>query len=221
MPTKRQAKRKGPGTVGAGTRRGMGVAPESLRDGKLDALQELIGISRTTLVKLSKDGVFRQLPGPRGHYNLGECVRAYLAYKTAGGIESDRAKKTQQETRKLKLLNDEREGRLIRIEHASRLFSEFASAIRAGVAALPGRLSAELAGKKKASEIRAIIHGEVTSLLAAAEEIFGGLQAEPETEGDSGSGIVDIEAAAESNTGRVGGSKSSPPRRKRRAREVA
>lgn len=221
MLAKTKAKRNPNATVGPGTRRGSGVDPESLRDGKLDALQELIGISRTTLVKLSKDGVFRQLPGPRGHYNLGECIRAYLAYKTAGGIESDRSKKTQQETRKLKLLNDERDGRLIRIEYASRLFSEFASAIRAGIAALPGRLSAELAGKKKASEIRAIIHDEVTELLAAAEKIFGGLQAESETEGGSGSGNIDLEAAAESNAGRVGRRKPNSSSGKRGARQVA
>ena len=171
--------------------------PELLRDGTSKVLCALLGVSHPTVSGLKREGVLTPLDGPRGHWDLIECVSAYVAHQrelTKG--RSSREAKTVEETRKLRLLNAETERRLIDIGDASALFAEYCSAVRAGVTALPGRLASQVSGMSNAAEIRSLIHAEVTELLDAAEEILGQVQADAQASDDSGGGAADSEAAA-------------------------
>lgn len=171
--------------------------PALLRDGNSKVLCALLGVSHATVSGLKREGVLTQLDGPRGHWDLIESVAAYVLYqKEMSRGRSSREAKTAEETRKLRLLNAETEGRLIDVGDASNLFAEYCAAVRAGVTALPGRLAAQIAGMSNSAEIRALIHDEITELLDAAETVLGEVQANPQADADSGSGSADSEAAA-------------------------
>lgn len=197
------------------------TAEEELKDGNRRALQYLLGISSTTVNTLVRENVFSQLPGTRGHYDLGDCVKAYIHYRTQDKTDGQRTAKTRQETRKLQLLNDEKEGKLVRIEDASRVWAEYCAAIRAGVTSLPGRLAAELGGMSKPIAIRELISGEVTQLLEASEAIFGEFQTEFEAMPATVRRVGSIEATPQQNDGGVGRRKPGPAKGKRRTRKVA
>ncbi len=193
-----------------------------LADGSGPALAKLCGITVGTIAGLCKTGVMEALPGPLGHYDLPPNIQAFIRHRSTNkSNESGRHRKTEQETRKLTLLNDEREGQLVLIADASKLWAEYCAALRAGVTSLPGRLASQLAGMSQPAEIRGLIHGEVTELLDAAEAILGKLSAKPQAEGTVSSGSADSKSTTKPNNGRVGRRKPSATKGQRRARKVA
>ena len=198
------------------------VEHQRLKDVSSGVLEAVLGITHPTVGALKERGAIVSLPGPRGHWDLQDCVQNYISYiKEQRSGRTSREQKTAQETRKLMLVNDTAEGKLVPVVDASRIFAEYSASVRAGITSLPGRLASQLAGKSKPAEIRALIHAEVSELLDAAEAIFGQLQAQPEATTDRGSGTSDPKATAKQNNGRVGRRKPDTSKGKRRTRKVA
>ncbi len=165
---------------------------------------KVLGISATTIQK-HKD-IFVPLTGARGRYNLPESVQNYIAFvrgeDRAGAVQGERGRLYEAQRAKLELQNRETAGELVRYSDASGLVSEFASGIRAGLIALPGRCASQLAGISKPAECRAILNAEIESLLQSAERIVAErLALLGEGRADNGSGGVDLETDAGSNAG--------------------
>jgi hypothetical protein len=167
---------------------------------------------------LDKKGIIQKMPGPRGHWNLLQVIPAYIKYKIGGRVESSRAKLTDQQERKLKIANDKAEGKLIETSDASGVFSEYASAFRAGATALPGRVATQLAGIKNPTEVRRILNDEIDDLLVTAEAQLGGFLSYGEADSVRGSGNGNSKANSKKVSRSVGRRKSSSTKRKRRAR---
>jgi len=112
-----------------------------------------------------------------GKYDLQEVargiVRGYttLINKKKGpeGV-SEQDKKKEQEVRKLKLLNDEREGLLIRKAHVDRRHFEIARAVRNAVEIVPNRISAILAAETDQHIVRQLLSKELNEALNILEK---------------------------------------------------
>lgn len=165
---------------------------------------KVLGISATTIQKHKT--IFVPLIGARGRYNLVESVQNYIAFvrgeDRAGAVQGERGRLYEAQRAKLELQNRETAGELVRYSDASALVSEFASGIRAGCTALPGRCATQLAGLSKPAECRAILNAEVESLLSSVEQIVADrLAVLGEGRANNGSGSVDIETDAEPDAG--------------------
>lgn len=173
-------------------------------DGALnDVLQKVVarvlGISGTTIGK--HKSIFVPLVGPRGRYNLPESVQNYVAFARgedrSGAVQGERGRLYEAQRKKLELQNEETARNLVRIDDASGIVSDFSSAMRAGLEALPGRCAAKLAGMSRPAECRAVLSGEVEDLLRAIEavatEAFDGIG---KTTSDNGTRGVDPQADA-------------------------
>ena len=196
--------------------------PEQVADVGTKVVSRVLGVTTPTVRNLAKQGVIEQIEGAKnGHWNLLQVVPAYVRWKLHGRRENKRESLTYQQERKLRLANDEAEGKLIKVEHASAVFAEFASAIRAGVTALPGRVSSQIAGMSKPNDIRKLLNDEVDDLLRNAETQLGQLLTEREAASGGEGGDDNPEADTAEKPRSVGRRKSSPAKGKRRTRKVA
>jgi phage terminase Nu1 subunit (DNA packaging protein) len=178
----------------------------------------VLGISGTTIQKHKT--IFIPLKGPRGRYNLPESVQNYVAFvrgeDRAGAVQGERGRLYEAQRAKLELQNRETAGELVRYSDASALISEFASGIRAGCTALPGRCASQLAGISKPAECRAILNAEVESLLSSVEQIVANrLAVLGEGRENNGDGGDDFETDAGPDAGRMGGREPNPSNRQR------
>jgi phage terminase Nu1 subunit (DNA packaging protein) len=158
--------------------------PEELQEGTAECLRELLGVSQTTINNCVRRGIFGERPTNKGRrklYDLPACTRAYLEWRLHSGSASARARKYEEEVRKLRLYNAERERQLVDSGAISELFVEYCSLVRDGVLRMPGRLASELTGMSKPPEIRALIHVEVTELLEEAAGIFASVRSPEKT----------------------------------------
>ncbi len=136
-------------------------------------VSKVLGISATTINKHKH--IFVPLAGARGRYNLPSAVQNYVAFVRGedkiGAVQGERGRLYEAQRKKLELQNLETARNLIRGSDASGVVSEFSSAIRAGLTALPGRCASKLAGMSKPAECRAVLSGEVEDLLSDIEQV--------------------------------------------------
>ena len=126
-----------------------------------------MGVSRPHISKLLKDGVLTTLPS--GKLDLAVAVRSYVtnlkrsqAQAVVGGA---RAKYLAQQERRLRLQNDEREGKLLRLDDVDHGLQAAMTVLRTGCLALPGRVAPIVAAMNDAAAVRAYMSKEVETVL--------------------------------------------------------
>ena len=162
--------------------------PEPLRQVSPKVVCAVLGVTSKTVREMANKGIIKKLPGKQGVYDLTKIVPSFLEYKTGakkGKVESERAKLVRQQERKLRLQNDKVAGKLIPTADASAMFAEYASSLRAGLSAMPGRLSSKLAGMSKRNEIQKLIRDETDDFLTSAEAALTKLTSEDPETGDN------------------------------------
>ncbi len=85
----------------------------------------------------------------------------------------------------LRLQNDKVAGKLIPTADASAIFAEYASALRAGLSAMPGRLSSQLGGMSRPAAIGKLLQDEIDEFLTSAEAALTKLTSEDPATGDN------------------------------------
>jgi phage terminase Nu1 subunit (DNA packaging protein) len=148
-----------------------GAVEELLVD--VGALMALTGVSKQFIGELAKDGVV--IKGGRGIYVLAQSIRNYIdslrdRQKTLGDgdTEINAAKELallrqkQRELTQIKI--DVETGKLVRVDHAVRLYSELAHDVKTTFLAMPTRMAQRLEGQSEAYIYRAL-HDEVYFIL--------------------------------------------------------
>ncbi len=161
--------------------------PEPLRQVSPKVVCAVLGVTSKTVREMANKGIIKKLPGKQGVYDLTKIVPSYLEYKTGakkGKVESERAKLVRQQERKLRLQNDKVAGKLIPTADASAIFAEYASAFRAGLNAMPGRLSSQLGGMSRPAAIGKLLQEEIDEFLTSAEAALTKLTSEDPATGD-------------------------------------
>lgn len=196
--------------------------PEDVAEVSAQVLAAVLGITSSALRGLTARGVLERLPGKQGRYDLTAAVPRYLDYKIGGKLESKRAKLVEEQERKLRLQNDRAAGELISVRDASEIFRDFGYAIRAGLAAFPGRLANQLAAKSKPAQVRTLLRDEVDRVLEHAYAAVGDLaEGDEQAEKVPARRTAATKARAKKVSRRVGGRKQSIAKRKRGTRSLA
>ncbi len=183
----------------------------------------LMGVSPQTIARMVGDG--RLSKKSNGKFDLETVFTQYIAYLTGSAdakIPGSRAALLQQQERKLKLENDQREGKLILLTDASSLFAEWCHRIKIGITAIPGRVASELAPKKKPAAVRKVLNDEINTVLRYATKAFGELpEVGTEGKGNSSNGNGNSETTPRKNTRSVGRQGKGTAKRQRGTRSVA
>ncbi len=155
-------------------------------------MARLLGISSNTLTKYTADG--RCSKNARGKYDLENTIQDYLKYATgkSDAVPQKRSKQLDEQTRKLRLANDQAAGILMSTTDASAIWVEYCARLRAGLASLSGRNASKLSGMSDTKKIRALIDEEIQAFFSHAEAAIPELA------------IIDGEAASNDASGANG-----------------
>lgn len=183
-------------------------------------IAELLNITPRRLQQLAAEGIVPRQS--RGLYDLRACVAGYVRFlqEQAKGRAPAREEKEvdlllrKERERGLRLANDEREGRAVRLEEVAVAASAWLTVITSMMEGWAGRLAAKLAATTDAATVRAILKDETRRARAKAALELQALAGDP----DAGSADA---PAARKNAGPVGRSKPRAAARKRRAGGVA
>jgi hypothetical protein len=135
----------------------------------IDVITRLLNLTEQRVHQLVKAGIIPR--ADRGQYQLAPTVAAYVRYlqeqvqaRGKPAEQQSRLALRSEQQRRLKLENDEREGRLIPFDHAQAITDEIAATFVMCLEALPGRLAGELAGMDQPSLIRGRLKAEVYAI---------------------------------------------------------
>ncbi len=165
-----------------------------------DALAAVLGVSRRTVNELAKQGVIKSVG--RARYDLAASVQGYVKWvnggKAVGALASSRQAVAAQQERRIRLANDQVEGRLVRRDVVEAVVDGAALAFRQGLDGLPGRMAAELAGLDDAAAVKARLHQETRRVLADVADRFAGFGGALPADGGA------ADATATANAGPMG-----------------
>ncbi len=132
-------------------------------------IADLLAVTPKTVSLLASQKTIKN-NGRRGRYRLADTVPVYISsLRGTGKADADARLKVQQ-TRKLQLLNDETDGKLVRIEDAAEAYRQGCLAWRAGANALPRRLATMLANQDDPGKIQKVLVREFESLFDTMEK---------------------------------------------------
>jgi len=125
-------------------------------------LAKILGLSKGRVSQLKDDGV---LVARSGKYDVAEAVQGYIAFLESGPANAEvaahRARLIGEQTRRLKLANDEKEGQLIDVEKVRLVMSAGVTGCMNALESVPGRCAATLAAMKEPAEITAYLRREI------------------------------------------------------------
>lgn len=181
----------------------------------VNTIAKLLNITERRVQQLAKEGV---IPKPiKGEYDLVGSVQGYVTYlqeKVKGAdIAASRRTFEQERIRKIRMENDEREGRLLQFDDVKNALNEMMVLLRGQLESIPGRVASELAGVSDAGVIRHTLLNEIRRTESTAAEQLAGM-------GVDQASIKPDKPTTTKKSGAVGKRKKKAARRKRGARAV-
>src|SRR5262245_48791357 len=117
-------------------------------------LAKLLDCSTQYLAQLRKEGVIEWIAPSR--FALADTIRRFLAHQRSGvkygGAATAQALKEEQ-LRRLRLANDERERRTIKLDEAEFAMSLLCGIVRSAFGAAPAQFARDLAGQRRAEAV--------------------------------------------------------------------